>query len=146
MKASQWITANTGSLIAGAIVVLLLIILLRSTVRSKKNGNCGCGCGCSHCSGSCPHFYHKAHWKHITKEVLYHIMKNGSVLHIKCDTGPPFLAVYLLSLKNFAVRLMISTDTAMPINITTGRAHAGLAAINPSAYPEGISSMAHSYV
>ena len=56
MKVSQFITANTGSLIAGAIVVLLLIILLRSTIRSKKNGNCGCGCGCSHCSGSCPHF------------------------------------------------------------------------------------------
>lgn len=55
MEVAEWITANTGSLIAGAIVILLLIVLLRSTIRAKRNGDCGCGCGCSHCSGSCPH-------------------------------------------------------------------------------------------
>lgn len=55
MTATEWIAANAGSLIAGTIVILLLIVLLRSTKKVRRSGNCSCGCGCSHCSGSCPH-------------------------------------------------------------------------------------------
>lgn len=52
--------------------------------------------------------------------------------------------LYFSSLNSFAVRFAIMTEAAMPTTITTGKVQAGLTDISVSAYPAGISSMAHS--
>lgn len=44
---------NIGSIVAGAIVALIIFFAVRSVIKSHKKG--GCSCGCSSCSGKCPH-------------------------------------------------------------------------------------------
>ena len=44
---------NGPTLIAGLVVVIMLALLIRSTLKGKQSGKCGCGC--SGCGGSCPH-------------------------------------------------------------------------------------------
>ena len=59
----------------------------------------------------------------------------------------PFIFyLYKSNLNSFLVMLKFTNANAIPIIITTGKAHAGLRFIRDSAYPAGISSTAHSYV
>ena len=44
---------NPSTIIAGAVVLLIIIVLIRSLLKEKKSGKCSCGC--SSCSGKCPH-------------------------------------------------------------------------------------------
>ena len=90
---------NGPTLIAGLVVVIMLVLLIRSTLKGKQAGKCGCGC--SACGGILVYVffmmwlvakvfgnrlspadsrsgmimelppYHKAHWKHIIKEAFY---------------------------------------------------------------------------
>ena len=49
----SFIRDNLGSIVAGAAVLLIVILAVAGTLNKHKKG--GCGCGCSGCSGSCPH-------------------------------------------------------------------------------------------
>ena len=44
---------NIPTLIALIAVIVIAVLMIRSTIKKKQTG--GCGCGCSSCSGSCPH-------------------------------------------------------------------------------------------
>lgn len=42
--------------IIGAIVFLLMILAVKSIIKSKKNGECSCGGSCKSCGGHCHDF------------------------------------------------------------------------------------------
>lgn len=43
-----------GTIIVGAILLLMVALVIRSMVRDKKNGkSLQCGGDCSHCGGRC---------------------------------------------------------------------------------------------
>ena len=46
---------NWGSLIAGAIVAAVVVLILVKIYRDHKKGKSACGCGCENCpsSGAC---------------------------------------------------------------------------------------------
>ena len=50
----EFLSANLGTIIVGAIVLLILVAAFMKIRKDKKNGN-GCGCGCSGCpsAGMC---------------------------------------------------------------------------------------------
>ena len=40
--------------VVGAIVLIIVAISLKSTIKTAKSGGCGCGCECGGCSsGDC---------------------------------------------------------------------------------------------
>jgi len=48
---SAWIAENLASIVLALVVAAILIFLIRSKVRQRKQGTCGCGCsGCSGCT------------------------------------------------------------------------------------------------
>ncbi|MEF2919763.1 MAG: FeoB-associated Cys-rich membrane protein [Acutalibacteraceae bacterium] len=51
----EWLGANMGSIIIGAVVLTILLLIVRYLLKNKKQGKTSCGCGCSSCpmSGSC---------------------------------------------------------------------------------------------
>ncbi|MBR1814935.1 MAG: FeoB-associated Cys-rich membrane protein [Lachnospiraceae bacterium] len=51
----NWIVENAASLIAGAVVLLLVVLSIRNLMpRKGKGSSCaGCGGGCAGCSGGC---------------------------------------------------------------------------------------------
>ncbi len=51
----EWLSANIGSIIIGAVILVILVLIIRSLLKNKKQGKTSCGCGCSSCpmSGSC---------------------------------------------------------------------------------------------
>ncbi|MBQ6322740.1 MAG: FeoB-associated Cys-rich membrane protein [Lachnospiraceae bacterium] len=57
MNIIEWLAQNAGTLIVGAILILLVFFAIRNIVKNRKNGGCGCGCsgcGSSKSGGSCP--------------------------------------------------------------------------------------------
>ncbi len=46
----EWLAANMGTIIAALVLAVLIFFLVRSTLRSRKNG-CGSCSGCGGCSG-----------------------------------------------------------------------------------------------
>jgi hypothetical protein len=43
-----------GTLIIGLILLLIVVLIVRSMIRDKKNGkSVQCGCDCKNCSGHC---------------------------------------------------------------------------------------------
>ncbi|MBQ7147517.1 MAG: FeoB-associated Cys-rich membrane protein [Pseudobutyrivibrio sp.] len=49
----SWITANIGTIVVAAVLLLIVAGVVRSMIKDRKNGCSSCGCGCSGCSGSC---------------------------------------------------------------------------------------------
>ena len=51
----EWLSANIGSIIIGAVILVILVLIIRSLLKNKKQGKTSCGCGCSSClmNGSC---------------------------------------------------------------------------------------------
>lgn len=49
----EWIIDNLTSVITGAILLIIVVLIVRSKIKERKQG--GCGCGCPGCTGSCPH-------------------------------------------------------------------------------------------
>lgn len=46
---------NLGTIIAGAIVLILVLLAIRSMIKSRRAGksSCGCGSGCGGCHSAC---------------------------------------------------------------------------------------------
>ena len=50
-----WLSANLGTILITAGLVILLALAVLSLIRDRKKGKTGCGCGCAHCAmhGAC---------------------------------------------------------------------------------------------
>lgn len=49
-----WIMGNLATIIVSAVLILVVVAVIASMVRSKRRGKSSCGCGCASCSaGSC---------------------------------------------------------------------------------------------
>ncbi|MBQ3866032.1 MAG: FeoB-associated Cys-rich membrane protein [Clostridia bacterium] len=51
-----WLTANGGTILVSALILLAAGLILRSLLRAKKKGGKpSCGCGCENCAmrGQC---------------------------------------------------------------------------------------------
>lgn len=50
-----FLAANWGSVLIGALVAAVIVLIVVKLVRNKKKGKTSCGCGCDHCpsSGMC---------------------------------------------------------------------------------------------
>ena len=46
-----WLTANLGTIIVCALVLVISALAVRSLIRDKKQGKSSCGCSCSGCAG-----------------------------------------------------------------------------------------------
>ena len=51
----EWFIANTGTILAGLVLLFLVAGIIRSLVKDKKKGKSTCGNICSHCAiaGKC---------------------------------------------------------------------------------------------
>ncbi len=51
----QWLSANIGTLIAGALLIAVVCAAAASVIKDKKKGRSTCGSNCAHCAmaGSC---------------------------------------------------------------------------------------------
>ncbi|MEE1155588.1 MAG: FeoB-associated Cys-rich membrane protein [Acutalibacteraceae bacterium] len=51
----EWLSANIGTIIVGAIVLAILLLVVCYLLKNRKQGKTSCGCNCSGCpmSGSC---------------------------------------------------------------------------------------------
>ncbi len=49
------ITDNIGTIIVGAVLAIIVILIIRKLYRDKKAGKSSCGCGCENCpaKGAC---------------------------------------------------------------------------------------------
>lgn len=52
---AAWITANLGTIIVSAIIVLVVALVIFVMIRDRRSGKSSCSCGCSSCamSGEC---------------------------------------------------------------------------------------------
>ncbi len=49
-----WLVENKGSILVGAVLLVVVISIIRNMYRKKKQGkSCTCGSGCGGCGGSC---------------------------------------------------------------------------------------------
>ena len=50
-----WLSANVGTIVVLAVLILIVALIIIGMVRNKKNGKSSCGCNCQGCSmsGSC---------------------------------------------------------------------------------------------
>ncbi len=51
----EWFIANTGTILAGLVLLFLVAGIIRSLVKDKKKGKSTCGNNCAHCAmaGKC---------------------------------------------------------------------------------------------
>ena len=50
-----WISANIGTIIICAVLLIIVAAIIIGLVKDKKKGKSSCGCNCAHCAmaGSC---------------------------------------------------------------------------------------------
>ena len=48
----QWLGKNIGTMIVLALIVAGAAAVIRSMIKTKKNGGSSCSCGCSSCAMS----------------------------------------------------------------------------------------------
>ena len=50
-----WLQENLSTIVIGAVLLLVVIAIIRSMVRDKKQGKSSCGANCAHCAmgGTC---------------------------------------------------------------------------------------------
>ena len=55
MNMLEFLSANIGTIIVAAILLVIVFFAVRAIVREKKKGQCSCGCNCGSCamSGVC---------------------------------------------------------------------------------------------
>lgn len=51
----SYLTANIGTIVVLAVLILVVALIIRGQIREKKAGRSSCGSGCSHCAmaGKC---------------------------------------------------------------------------------------------
>lgn len=51
----EWLTANLGTILISAGLLVVVILIIRYLLRQKKAGKSSCGAGCTHCAmhGQC---------------------------------------------------------------------------------------------
>ena len=48
-----FLAANAGTIVVGLIVLAVVVLIIMSIRRDKKNGKSTCGGNCAHCAGAC---------------------------------------------------------------------------------------------
>lgn len=49
-----WLVENKGTILVGAVLLVIVISIIRNMHRKKKQGKgCSCADGCGSCGGSC---------------------------------------------------------------------------------------------
>ena len=53
----HWISANLSTILISIALLAIVVLIIRSLVRQKKQGKSSCGAGCAHCAmhGQCQH-------------------------------------------------------------------------------------------
>ena len=53
----HWISANLSTILISIALLAIVVLIIRSLVRQKKQGKSSCGAGCAHCAnaGCCHH-------------------------------------------------------------------------------------------
>lgn len=53
----HWISANLSTILISIALLAIVVLIIRSLVRQKKQGKSSCGAGCAHCTmhGQCHH-------------------------------------------------------------------------------------------
>ena len=53
----HWISANLSTILISIALLAIVVLIIRSLVRQKKQGKSSCGEGCAHCAmhGQCHH-------------------------------------------------------------------------------------------
>ena len=53
----HWISANLSTILITLVLIAIVVLIIRSLIRQKKQGKSSCGNGCKGCpmSGSCHH-------------------------------------------------------------------------------------------
>lgn len=46
----EWITANLGTIVVSAVLVLVIGLIIARMIGNKKSGKPSCSCGCSECA------------------------------------------------------------------------------------------------
>ncbi len=46
-----WLTANLGTIVVCALVLVIVFFAARALIRDKKQGKSPCGCSCGGCGG-----------------------------------------------------------------------------------------------
>ena len=51
----SWLHENQSTILISAVLLLIVIAIIRSMVRDKKQGKSSCGANCAHCAmgGTC---------------------------------------------------------------------------------------------
>lgn len=51
----SWFFNNIGSFITAMVLLVIVALIVRHLIKSKKEGKSSCGCGCSQCAmnGAC---------------------------------------------------------------------------------------------
>ena len=51
----SWLQEDLSTIVIGAVLLLVVIAIIRSMVRDKKQGKSSCGANCAHCAmgGTC---------------------------------------------------------------------------------------------
>ena len=47
----QWISANIGTIVVGLILLAVVVLIVRTMIRDKKQGKSSCGGNCAGCAG-----------------------------------------------------------------------------------------------
>ena len=51
----DWLGANIGTILIIAVLTLIVVLIIRSMIKDKKQGRSSCGNNCAHCAmaGAC---------------------------------------------------------------------------------------------
>ena len=45
-----WICENWGNIVVLGVLAVVLLLVVRSRIRAKRQGRSSCGCGCTECA------------------------------------------------------------------------------------------------
>lgn len=48
----SWISANLGTLMVSAVLIIIVTLIIVKMIKDKKKGKSSCGCGCSNCAAA----------------------------------------------------------------------------------------------
>ena len=51
----HWISVNLSPILITLVLIAIVVLIIRSLIRQKKQGKSSCGAGCAHCAmhGQC---------------------------------------------------------------------------------------------